>query len=654
MCGIFGWIELDGETIAVNQVKAALSHLHHRGPDDEGYLLFDPRTARAQACGGPDTPPSLGLPPIDSLANFPASLVFGFRRLAILDLSPAGHQPMPSPDGQYWILLNGEIYNYLELRSQLLRLGRSFKSGSDTEVLLAAYQQWGPAVLERLVGMFSLAILDCARRSLFLARDFFGIKPLYYHCAPQRFAFASEPQALLALPWFKRSANPQALDRYLRFGRTDVDEQTFFDGLLQLQPGHCMELDLNRPGSPRIRCYWRLKPHQQSLSMPEAVEGLRARFEENIRLHLRSDVPVGAALSGGIDSSAIVMAMRSLLGQRLDLHTFSYIAEGPSLNEEKWIDLVSAAAHARVHKTYPRASDLVSTLDDLIRVHGEPFTSTSIFAQYTVFQAARRAGIVVMEDGQGADEMLAGYPGYLSARLASLLRQGRPRAALSFALAVMSARPRPSWVDFYGNTLRRFAPEAVLGLGLRLVGRDAPWLNKDWFARQGVQPGVLRVNEGQDLMRAALVDSFTSNLPMLLRYEDRNSMAFSIESRVPFLTPGLVQYVLSLPENYIINERGVTKYVFRQAMQGIVPAEVLNRTDKIGFATPEQRWLKELSGWVDQIIHGEAAHTIGALNLDILQRDWHMVRSGRRPFTAHVWRWINLIRWLEHYQVDAR
>jgi asparagine synthase (glutamine-hydrolysing) len=640
MCGIAGIVW--GQTAAGRQWSAVpLRLLEHRGPDDHGWLTLSGRGVR---CGRGD--PDEG----------PAEAVLVHRRLSILDLSDGGWQPMLSPDGRHALVFNGEIYNYLELRRELEALGQRFRSRSDTEVLLHAYARWGRAALGRLVGMFAFAILDTWARTLFLARDFFGIKPLYYALPAGGLAFASEIKALLDLPGLKRRVHSQRLYDYLRFGLSDHGGRTLFADICQLPPAHCMEVSLDDPGAARPEPYWKVDLNDRlDISLEEASRRLRELFLENVRLHLRSDVPVGAALSGGIDSSAIVTAMRHL-EPRLDLHAFSYIADDAAVSEERWIDTAGAAARAVVHKVQPAAGELVDDLDALVYQQDEPFGSTSIYAQHRVFRLARETGVTVMLDGQGADEMLGGYRPYLAARLASLLRQGRLGQACAFLRPAGRLPGSGGWkrVLLHGGALA--APAWLRALVVRLLGkgRMPPWLDAAWFARQGVtaRPRHSARSAGE-VLRHELNRSVTeTSLPALLRYEDRNSMAHSVESRVPFLTPALVNFVLRLPEHHLIGPDGTSKNVFRLAMRGLVPDAVLDRRDKIGFATPERRWLETLGPWVDRTLRSDAAHGIPALNLPALWDEWDAVRAGRRPFDFRIWRWVNLVRWAERFAVD--
>lgn len=639
MCGIAGLVGSRESDLCLSWLSQSLGTLQHRGPDDYGWLVD---TAQGLQTGRGELPP----PSLTTLLLH--------RRLSILDLSESGWQPMTTPDRSAAIVFNGEIYNFLELREELIREGCSFRSSSDTEVLLHACAHWGAAALRRLVGMFSFAFLDNRRRTLFLARDHFGIKPLYYFHSAGRFAFASEIKALLGLPFVRRSVNPQRFYEYLRFGRTDHGGDTFFAEIHQLPAAHYLEMSLDNPRTVEPVRYWDLAGRERiDLSFDEAAAHLRDLFLENIQLHLRSDVPVGAALSGGIDSSAIVAGMRAV-HPKADLHAFSYIADDPAVSEEKWVDLAAGHTRAAVHKIRATPEELAADLDDLIRTQDEPFGSTSIYAQYRVFKLARETGITVMLDGQGADELLAGYRPYLAARLGSLLRQGHWLQAVKFA---KRAAKLPGSRGLFRLLLQAgsvLCPARCKAIAHSLLGESLmpAWLNGAWFHTRGVTAPSAYRRARRDVLREQLRETVVStSLPMLLRFEDRNSMASSIESRVPFLTPALAEFVWRLPEEYILGADGTSKNVFRKAMRGLVPDAILDRRDKIGFATPEKRWLTALRPWVEATLSSARAHAIPALKPAAMQMEWQAVLAGRRPFDFRVWRWLNLIRWADYFDV---
>jgi asparagine synthase (glutamine-hydrolysing) len=639
MCGIAGIVQFNRSEIDSQIFRKISDSLSSRGPDDLGFLGFS-GTSTIEISRNPD-----------DLQNSWLGLVH--RRLSILDLSEAGWQPMLTPDGRYAIVFNGEIYNYLELQVELKALGYKFHSHSDTEVLLYSYVHWGIESLNRLVGMFSFAVLDTHKRSIFLARDTFGIKPLYYTYWHNGFAFGSEIKALLAIPNINRQVNPQKLYDYLRFNVPDCGGETLLANIYQIPAAHYVEVSLDSPTKFQPVRYWQIDlNHRLELSFDEAAEQLRELFLQNIRLHLRSDVPVGAALSGGIDSSSIVMAMR-YLEPELELHTFSYIAEEPRVNEEKWIDIIAQEANSISHKIQTTPTQLVSELNNLIYLQDQPSGSTSIYAQNQVFRLAHTAGIKVMLDGQGADEILGGYRYYLGARIASLVQQGKLKQATELWQKIVKL-PDVNGLEMMFVAGGLLLPESLTGIARKSVGKSLSpsWLNDTWFLDREVKLHFPPLIHSQNLLHDRLYQSIETSLPSLLRYEDRNSMAFSIESRVPFLTPTLVNFMFSLPEEYIIAADGTSKAIFRKAMRGIVPDSILDRRDKIGFATPELSWLTTLSPWVEDVLNSNLATNIPCLNIENIKKEWVNIVQGRKRYDNRIWRWIELINWSGQYNID--
>ncbi len=636
MCGIFGVI--DNNEVKQNDkdsFQRALKLLSHRGPDDSGFFLWDKEQKNKKKLK-------------------PRTLFFGHTRLSILDLSGAGHQPMSNPDNNFHIVFNGEIYNYLELRDELKEFGYEFHSNSDTEVLLIAYIHWGHKVLDRLIGMFAFAIIDVKAQLLFLARDNFGIKPLFYSFWEGGFSFSSEISPLLDNPSISKKPNPQKIYEYLQYGNSDNDEMTMLKAVKQLPPAHFMEIDLTNIEINKIQRYWQptLK-HQIDINFDAAANELRKIFLKSVNLHLRSDVPVGAALSGGIDSSAIVCAIR-FLQPKIKLHTFTYVASHESISEEKWADIVGQYVGAVMHKVSATPTELVENLDQLIMCQGEPFASTSIYAQHKVFQKAGEVGIKVMLDGQGADEIFGGYSAYAGARFASLVTQFNWVNAWFF-LNNAAAWPGRDKKMILKTAFKFFIPEQIKPLSRILIGKKSKslWLNENWFKLNAVSMKFRDYKySNKDHLREELLRSLGStSIPMLLRYEDRNSMAHSIESRVPFLNKELVEFVFSLPEEYLVDQQGTSKAIFRKAMRGLVPDEILDRRDKIGFETPEEQWLDMLNLWVNDIL--EKAKENPFLNYQEVKKEWQEVISGNNKFDWHIWRWINILRWIELYNVDV-
>lgn len=629
MCGLLGAFTQHPTPGLDKRLQAALHALHHRGPDDHGLVTFS-------VAGG--------------------HLALGHTRLSIIDLSPGGHQPMCSPDGRYTIVFNGEIYNYRELRQELKGLGHTIHTDSDTEVLVAAWAQWGVGGLRRLTGMFACAVYDRHDHTLTLIRDAFGIKPLFYHHDAQGFRFASEIPALLRLLPRKPDLNAQRAYDYLVFGSYDDGADTFYEGIYHLPPGHWLKFDLtaSRIEVPQ-RWWWPSIVERTDLSFEDAAAQLRELFLDNIRLHLRSDVPLGAALSGGVDSSAVVCAMRHLEPE-MPIHTFTFVAPGSAVDEERWADVVNQHVGAIAHKTVVDPQELGHDLDDMIQAQGEPFGGTSIYAQYRVFRLARDKGITVTLDGQGADELLAGYSGYPQGYLRSLLERGGYLDVPPF-LWHWSAWPGRGVKQSLLTLGAVLTPPQARKLAHRVLGRDpAPaWLGRDWLYDNQVTIAVpeplpcSQEGHGRRLveqLRAALTGN---GLVQLLRHGDRNSMRWSIESRVPFLTTTMAEFLLTMPESYLLSPRGETKRLFRAAMRGIVPDEILDRRDKIGFQTPEQDWLRgqgpRIQEWLSK------SDDLPFLDGKRCKREVTQMIAGQSPFTSQTWRLINFCRWVQNNQI---
>ncbi len=476
MCGIFGIWQRDGRPVDLAAVRQATTLLRHRGPDDEGYLLADTRGGSALACAGDDTDPRLGLPHIAQLgtpfAGQPCDLAFGFRRLAILDLSPAGHQPMSSPDGRFWLIFNGEVYNYLELRDELRGFGHDFRSGSDSEVILAAFAQWGPECLARFNGMWALAIWDRVERSLFLARDRFGVKPLYYAADGGAFRFASEIKALVGRHGLAFKPSTAAIYDYLAGALLPdpQDGQTFFEGVRSLPPGRWLMVHQDRRDRAALLGFVS-GPRRRNDTDPTAVAArYRELFVDAVRLRLRSDVAVGTCLSGGVDSSSIVCAINQLImkdgvaaeqiGRRQKTFSAVYDTEG-RYNERPHIERVLQATGAEGNFTVPTWESLRDDLARLVWHQDEPFLSTSIFAQWCVMRLAHERGITVLLDGQGADEQLGGYLPYVLF-LEDLVHRGQIGRAWQEARDLQAQT---------GRERRRADGACVVAAGARLVDR---------------------------------------------------------------------------------------------------------------------------------------------------------------------------------------
>ena len=667
MCGITGIIPRDRFEPQILVQMTDL--LRHRGPDDEGYTVFA-ADGSVERAGGKDTPEeayACSTPYMPQWqeprqpASSPTRLAFGYRRLSIHDLSSHGHQPMCYGD-RYWIIFNGEVYNFHELRTELEAAGNCFGSHSDTEVILAAYARYGPEAVPMFNGMWAFAIYDQVEQSLFLSRDRFGVKPLYYWVAPDgAFYFASEIKAFTACRGWRASMNGQRVYEFLNWGISDHTSETMFAGVFQIPPGHCLTIDLKRrpefrSGAP-VPCtrWYELRPMAFTGDYQDASELFARTLRESVSLRLRSDVPVGSCLSGGLDSSAIVCMVHRLLGEQGGPRmqkTFSACAHDPRFDERAWVDKVVGATGVEGYYTYPTVEELFEIMPQLAWEQDEPYGSTSIFAQWNVFRLARRHGVVVMLDGQGADEILAGYHEYFGPRLAGLFRRAELRTLLG---ELRSIRRIHGYSYFGGLTFlgSSIAPRRVRDYFKQLVGRTSVtpvWLKLESLRASPTEPYSdlgSHVGTVDGLSRAHLGGAM---LQKLLHWEDRTSMAHSIEARLPFLDYRMVEAMLGLPDDFKI-AGGVTKRVMRDGLVGVLPEVVRNRMDKRGFITPEEQWMREV---VPHHFRAKVRQVV-AESSDVLRKEvltiCDEILSGQRPFSFLIWRLISFGEWRRRYSV---
>lgn len=630
MCGIFGSIGFEPDPQRIDIVA-------HRGPDGRGWEVYS----------SPQGPVALG-----------------HRRLAIIDVSEAGLQPMCDAKHRFWLVFNGEIYNYIELREEMRAKGEVFVSESDSEVLLRAYMLWGEDALPRLRGMFAFLIWDDRDKKLFAARDRYGIKPLYMVRTPRGVAFASEIKQLFDLPGVSGRMNVARVHDFLASGISDHTSETMFDGVMQLRGGECVSVDTSGSGTltSAIRRWYPATAGEITISEQRAAERFRELLTDSVRLHLRSDVPVGSCLSGGLDSSAIVCLMSGMMdsgagGSRVNTVSACYAEK--SVDEKPFMDAVVAHAHTEPHYIFPKAEDVFQRASDITWHQDEPFGSTSIFAQWCVFEEARRAGVKVMLDGQGADEQLAGYHSGFSHYMATLTRKRQFGRLLTTILERNRYHGAPI-AEQVKHYLISVLPPAVVGALRRrhraLAQHD--WLGTDLLRARGnprTVPELISDELGlpsvKDIRTLCLTLTYGSNLPMLLHWEDRNSMAHSIEARVPFLDHPLVEFDLALGNDHKI-VGGDTKRVLRRGMASILPEIVRDRRDKLGFATPEQIWFRgPLRGLIEDGIEKTLVRYPGLMNADGVRALSKEMLDGDRPLDFTLWRIVNLGIWGERVGV---
>ncbi len=617
MCGIAGYHGLPADPALLERMNA---HQQHRGPDGDGICVDGP-------CG---------------LAH---------RRLSIIDIAH-GQQPMDTADGRYAIAYNGEVYNYLDLRGELEALGRTFTTDSDTEVVLQAFAQWGADAFDRFNGMFGLAIWDRHEQRLTLARDHFGIKPLYVAMVPnpsgegEALLFSSEIKPILASGLYEKRVNDRSVYRYLRFRAHEDGTETFFEGIERLAPGEMLEADAN---GIRRRMFTRLKEELLELASVQrpydaaAAAEYKRRLVESVRLRLQSEVPVGTSLSGGLDSSAVAVIINQLLneGDSLSLsavgarqNTFSAIFPGSINDEEKYVDdvLDICTGHVEAHKILPTADEFKADLLDFIRTQEEPIISSGPYAQYQVMREATKH-VTVLLDGQGADEMMAGYIPYYFVYLRQLRAQGATLAAAELAKSL----------DVLYR-LGRFKLKAKVKLKKSIPTTHL--LNRDFVA---AHRGERYSSEGANLKKRLVEDLFHNSLPSLLRYEDKNTMRFSLEGRVPFLDKEVLKFIFSLSDEAIIKD-GWNKRVLRDATRGLLPESINRRRNKIGFTTPQGEWFMRLKNHFYNIFLSESFANRPYVNqTEVIAAFEGWIKGANDVDTMTFWRLINLELWMREF-----
>lgn len=609
MCGISG-VYSPANPLATGGIEAAHRTMRHRGPDDEGFVAF--QEGRLVPCRGQDSITECHhFPFLESIKH--AELVLGHRRLSIIDLSPAGHQPLVHPSGRFAIVFNGEIYNYLELRSELKALGVEFFTHTDTEVVINSYVQWGKAAFARFNGMWALALWDSQEQSLLLCRDRFGVKPLYYTERQKAVYFASEMKVLRAWPGLHFEPNRAAMDVYLNSCLLNHGSETFWDDILEVLPGHWMEWG----SDSRVvtNCYWPYSPEIGGWTYDDALDRFGELFEDSLRLRMRSDVEVGTLLSGGLDSNTIVCALHRLgLIHNGTFKSFSAVFDDQRFSEEQYIRATLRRVPLEPHFIYPRAGDLRDDFPRLLDHLEEPFRSLSVYSQFKIYEHMHQTTQVrVVLNGQGADELFAGYSYHYS------------------------------WM---------FSELAMEGHFLRLTEEVRRYRQGRGISFFGVASGVVssllhRLRRGDSFSQRLFNELKVSPLREYLKYDDRTSMSASVEARAPFLDYRLVEFAYSLPLEFKMFEFN-NKRLERDYARGIVPPEIVQRKDKMGFISPQEVWQRqELEPWLDETF-SDLSNLREWMPVARAVSDYRDYRSGRSHAWAKVWRYFCLAQWLQH------
>ena len=626
MCGICGVVGQADEQL----IKNMLARMAHRGPDDEGVYIAETSTTER-----------VGL---------------GHRRLSIIDLSPAGHEPMPDRSNQIWLTFNGEIYNFKELRRELEARGHIFKSNTDAEVIIYAYCEWGRECLSRLNGMFAFAIWDARDESLLLARDRLGIKPLYYADTPAGFAFASEIKALLAIPEFDRAVDLSALDQFMTFLWTP-DPKTVFRGVNKLPPAHCL---VYRDGKAEVFEYWDIAfDEDDSISESEWAERLREQITRSVRAQMIADVPLGAFLSGGLDSSTIIALMTSVATQQVTTYTFGFKQEDLRYDiledDVKYARIVSRKFQTDYYEQYlePQVMEL---LPKLVYHMDEPVADPAIVTSYLICRTARER-LTVLLSGMGGDEVFAGYPRHAAVKIAEAYNLIPPFLSKPVVAALPGAKPG-RFTALFRNT-KKLARSAALPERERYLGFGT-YFTKD--EKRAMYTGELqeaatgfdayeqhqkyfdRVS-GEDFINQMLYVDLKTFLPCLnLTYTDKTSMAASMEVRVPLLDHELIELAARMPAR--LKLKGLTgKHILKRAAEAWLPREIIHRK-KAGFSAPVRAWLvRDLRDMVEDLLSESNINRRGYFNYKSVRHLIDENLAGREDNNLKIFQLLTLELW---------
>lgn len=670
MCGIAGFIAAEGNLLPNSIITQMVDLINHRGPDDEGFLFITKQRELLTAIGK-NTPRNVKTEVSEKYSCITnekifgeySSMAFGHKRLSIIDLTPAGHQPMPYSNENYWIIFNGEIYNYKEIKRELINLGYVFHTKTDTEVILCAYVEWGEECLNKFVGMWAFVIFNRITNEIFFSRDRYGIKPLYYYFSPKGdFYFASEIKQFTILEDWKPRINGSRVYDQLIYSFADHTDETMFSDVYQLPGGTFFKAKIdsvkpNSVGKLVTQKWYSFQREQFNGSIMEAASVFRSLFEHAVSEHLEADVPVGTALSGGLDSSAIVCEVNRILmssGSESLQKTFSSCSKDERFSEKMWMDIVIDSTRVDSYFTYPELLDSMNLTSKMLWNQDEPFQSQSVFLGYNVFKLAKENNVTVLLNGQGADEYLGGYGQFTIPRYAELLKQ------MKLGKLIIDSKNQQKYNQIsksnliinsivhllpigFKNTLNKFKNNSDSVKGII----DSKRLNIDPVHPYNSIPVSYRsVPEVSEHL------TFHSTLPKYLHWEDRNSMINSVEARVPFLDHRLVEFAFSLPDDYLEKD-GITKRVMREAMHGLLPDRINYRKDKQGFLTPEEKWVREENPSLFRDRISDAIDLANGIIKPSALKYYDKVVAGELPFDYTYWRLILFSEWIKRFNISV-
>jgi asparagine synthase (glutamine-hydrolysing) len=598
MCGINGFSWSDQSLIEkMNKV------IKNRGPDDQGFYLDD-------------------------------NITLGNRRLAIIDLSELGHMPMTNEDGSIWITYNGEIYNYHKIREELIDKGHIFKSDSDTEVIIHGYEQYGLDIFKKLNGMWALCLYDVKQEIIILCRDQFGIKPLYYYIDDKGIIFSSMISAILC---YKNNLKPNnfAIMEYLEHNLEDYKEFTFFEDIYKLETDKIMIYDLKNK-SYSTKKWYELKNKEKV-----SIQDIKDSFIESIKYRTISDVPVGSCLSGGVDSSSIVVILNEIL--KTNFYTFSFIAPGSRFDESNYIKEVGRKTNTNQFFTELNIDEFLSEIEDFVICQEEPVTGLSPYAQYRVMKLAHEHNLKVLLDGQGSDEIFAGYIYYFAYYYYELLSSLKLYTLLKETILYII-----NFKNIYPHKMFFFLllPNYIKKI---LWKSSNNWVNYDYIKLNDLNISDPRW-EKMGLKESLNLTLFSTAIPHLLRWEDKNSMRWSIESRPPFLDINIVENALSSSSEQKL-KNGKTKRIFRSSIEEYLPDLIKNRTDKIGFEVQVNEFIREekINAFFENIINSDSFKNRPYWKWEKISKLYQQHKNKKINIGDTIWKWINLEIWLRNY-----
>lgn len=649
MCGISGFVVWSekGSQIAHHLFKMN-DILKHRGGDDEGYVFFSKDTFTELS--GDRTPTEVlnsnpHLQHRSTIEKF-GNVGLSHNRLSILDASEKGHQPMSDQNELFWITFNGEIYNFIAIREELKQLGHLFYSNTDTEVVLKSYMEWGSECVQKFNGMWAFAVYDITKEVLFLSRDRFGVKPLYYRLEDDFLCFASELKALYHIKGCQNELNPQEVFNYLTMGLVEGSSEGMVKNVFELKPAHNLLIEMNdkslEPYSYYTLDFTKKWESFSKLKAEEYANELECLIRKSVERRLQSDVQVGSCLSGGVDSSVVVGFVNQLfeegeiesIGELQKVFTSCFKNE--DVDEEKWAKIVVDSTDTEWHKTYPSSADFINDFKDLVYYQDVPFFGSSTYAQYRVMKLVNEKGIKVTLDGQGADELFTGYSEFNASYLCNALKAlDLPPLVSSFSPSHLSFP-----MKFYAA---KCLPNSIFEHQVKRQNMEFSYINSSLWNENKKELHKLKNNFDSNLNTFLHFHFTGEKFKNLLRTADRNSMRFSVESRMPFADDiDLIEHVFSISASYKIRKK-TSKYLLREAAKSVLPKAIYERKDKIGFAAPEQRWFKEQMNALLAFIPMENDEFV---NWKELRGNWTaIINHAQQSSTIKLWRFINFAVW---------